>query len=200
MIFIITQSNEKPALAAELAAPPTLEKPRKTPRPPVIMTPRVPRSSDPSDSAGKVNTFARIGDFAETRPWHTVTQSLDEVLAQGPDMGSEDSHFTGYGKRATSDDAPVLEQASIRASPKVEAVRHPRGFLGSLRDRFIFGAKKEDEEKQAVTIQVRIASSSPFMGPDLATDHHNYGGRQSRSRREAPKYDQGRTKTAAQDC
>lgn len=159
MIFIITQSNEKPALAAELAAPPTFEKLRKTPRPPVIMTPKVPRSSDPSDSAGKVNTLARIGDFAETRPWHNVTQSLDEVLAQGPEMGSEDSHCAGYDKRAASDDAPVLEQASVRASPKVEAVRHPRGFLGSLRGRFNFVGKQEDEEKQAVTIQVRATTS-----------------------------------------
>lgn len=164
MIFIITQSNEKPALAAELAAPQTFEKPRKTPRPPVIMTPRVPRSSDPNDSSGKVNTLARIGDFAETRPWHNVTQSLDEVLAQGPDMGSEDSHFAGYGKHAASDDAPVFEQASVRASPKVEALRHPRSFLGSLRDRLNFGAKQEDEEKQAVTIQVWVASSSRSWG------------------------------------
>jgi hypothetical protein len=161
MIFIITQSNEKPALAAELAAPPTFEKPRKTPRPPVIMTPRVHRSSDPNISSGKVNTLARIGDFAETRPWHNVTQSLDEVLAQGPEMGSDDSHFAGYGKRVASDDVPVLEQASVRASPKVEP---PRGFLGSLRDRFNFGTKQEDEEKQAVTIQVWIASSSRSWG------------------------------------
>ena len=161
MIFIITQSNEKPALAAELAAPPTFEKPRKTPRPPVIMTPRVPRSSDPSGSSGKVNTFARVGDFAETRPWHTVSQSLDEILAQGPDMGSDDSHFVVYGKRAASDDAPVLEQASVRAVPKVE---QPRGFLGSLRDRFNFSARQEDEEKQAVTIQVWITSSSHSWG------------------------------------
>ena len=160
MVFIITQSNEKPALVAELAAPPTLEKLRKTPRPPVIMTPRVPRSSDPNDSSGKVNTLARIGDFAETRPWNTVSQSLDEVLAQGPDMGSEDSHFVEYDKRGASDDAPIFEQASVRASPKVEVGRHSRGFLGSLRDRFNFGAKQEDEEKQAVTIQVRVAS--PF--------------------------------------
>ena len=164
MIFIITQSNEKPALAPELAPPPTFEKLRKTPRPPVIMTPKVPRSSDPSDSAGKVNTLARIGDFAETRPWHNVTQSLDEVLAQGPEMGSEDSHFAGYGKSEGSGDAPVLEQTSIRASPRVEAVRHPRGFLGSLRDRFNFAAKQEDEEKQAVTIQVRVTSSCRSWG------------------------------------
>ena len=164
MIFIITQSNEKPALAAELAAPPTFEKLRKTPRPPVIMTPKVPRSSDPSDSAGKVNTLARIGDFAETRPWHTINQSLDEVLAQGPDMGSEDSHFVGDGKHAAPNDAPVLEQASVRASPKIDAVRHPRGFLGSLRDRFNFVAKYEDEEKQAVTIQVRVTPSFRSWG------------------------------------
>lgn len=158
MIFIITQGNEKPVLAAELAAPPTLEKPRRTPRPPVVMTPRVPRSSDPDDSSGKVNTLARIGDFAETRPWNPVTQSLDEILAQGPEMDSEDSHFVGYGKRAAPDDDPVLERASIRASPKIEATRHPRGFLGSLRDRLNFVAKQEDEEKRAVTIQVRVAS------------------------------------------
>lgn len=156
MIFIITQSNEKPALAAELAAPPTSEKLRKTPRPPVIMTPRIPRSSDPNDSSGKVNTLARIGDFAETRPWNTATQSLDEVLAQGPDMGSEDSHLVNYSKFAVSDDAPVLEQASVRASPKIGTAHHSRGFLGSLRDRFNFGTRQEDEEKQAVTIQVRM--------------------------------------------
>jgi len=160
MIFIITQNNEKPALAAELAAPPTSEKLRKTPRPPVIMTPRIPRSSDPNDSSGKVNTLARIGDFAETRLWNTVTQSLDEALAQGPEMGSEDSHLAKYSNRAVSDDALVLEQASVRASPKVGAAHHSRGFLGSLRDRFNFGARQEDVEKQAMTIQVRIASSS----------------------------------------
>ena len=164
MIFIITQSNEKPALAAELAAPPTSEKLRKTPRPPVIMTPRIPRSSDPDGSSGKVNTLARIGDFAETRPWNTVTQSLDEVLAQGPDMGSDDSHLVKYNKREVSDDAPVLEQASVRASPKVGAAHHSRGFLDSLRDRFNFGTRQEDEERQAVTIQVRIASSSRSQG------------------------------------
>jgi hypothetical protein len=172
MIFIITQNNEKPALAAELAPPPTFEKLRKTPRPPVIMTPRVPRSSDPNDSSGKVNTLARIGDFAETRPWHTVTQSLDEALAHGPEISSEESHFVGFGKRSASEDAPVIEQASVRASPKVDAVHHSRGFLGSLRDRFNFGAKQEDEERQAVTIQVRTALVSRSEGltwPQITT-------------------------------
>lgn len=164
MIFIITQGNEKPALTAELAAPPTLEKLRKTPRPPVTMTPRVPRSADPNNSSGKLHTLARIGDFAETRPWNAVSQSLDEVLAQGPEMDSEDGHFVGYSKRAGSDDAPVLEHASIRASPKVEAARHPRGILGSLRDRLNFSAKQEDDEKQVVTVQVRIASPSRSWG------------------------------------
>jgi hypothetical protein len=172
MIFIITRGNEKPLLAAELAAVPTFEKFRKTPRPPVVMTPRVPRSSGPNDSSAKVNTLSRTGDFAETRPWTTVTQSLDEVLAQGPDMGSEDSHSVRYGKRATSEDAPVLDQASVRASPKVDAGRHSRGFLGSLRDRFNIGAKQDDEEKQAVAIQVRVASPSCSQGltqPQITT-------------------------------